>query len=454
MTTEYLETRLVPLDELTPFPGNARRGDIGLILSSLRANGQYRSLVVRDDGTDLVVLAGNHTFLALLRHQETADDCDADCAVCASGAGPAAVCGLLRCDDETAVRINLVDNRANDSATYDDTALLALLSSLDGGLAGTGYDADDLTSLVTGLHEPGWQEKQQAEVRETREAENGPETGSGEGPGPATALQRTVPLDAVFSMGRFCSITLAAYEMGFLPGVISTSLASARDILAHRPGTRIGFMDNEWHGYDHAAHVRAVAEVRPKYATVRDVMTKAQCAAAGVDFYPLGQILEMAEEVAEHADEVIVIPKYDCLDEIPEKYVIGFSVPTSYGGTPMPASLLRGRRVHLLGGSWKNQRSYLDILGADVVSLDNNHLLRVAEFGNFQYPDGSSGQLPALDARMPRTWQAAAILSLASIRDELNRRYGAGVGDPETDHAPEALPERSGDDDTTGDNGS
>jgi hypothetical protein len=28
---------------------------------------------------------------------------------------------------------------------------------------------------------------------------------------------------------------------------------------------------------------------------------------------------------------------------------------------------------------------------------------------------------------MPRTWQAAAILSLASIRDELNARYAAGI---------------------------
>jgi hypothetical protein len=93
----------------------------------------------------------------------------------------------------------------------------------------------------------------------------------------------------------------------------------------------------------------------------------------------------------------------------------------------MPASMLQGRRVHLLGGSWKNQRSYLEILGPDVVSLDNNHLFRICEYGNFSYPDGDTQRLAALDPRMPRTWQAAAILSLASIRDELNARYAAGI---------------------------
>lgn len=185
-------------------------------------------------------------------------------------------------------------------------------------------------------------------------------------------------------------------------------------------------MDNEWHAYDHAAHVAAVAETRPKYATVRDAMTREQCAKAGVEFYPLGRILEMAAEVAEHADNVIVIPKYDCLEEIPEEYVIGFSVPSSYGGSPMPASMLRGRRVHLLGGSWRNQRAYLDVLGDSVVSLDNNHLLRIAEWGRFYGMDVQQplSQLWRSDGIGVRSWQAACVLSLAVMRDHLNEYYG------------------------------
>lgn len=418
--TVFIETRDVPVADLIPFPGNAKRGNVAMIKGSIQEHDQYRALVVRHTPHDtFVVLAGNHTLQAI-----------------AELGRATARCEIIACDDQTAKKINLVDNRAADAGTYDDQALADILSSLDGDFAGTGFDADDLTSILTRIDEPVWQAQQAQEVRDVRERENGPETGSGAQPGgdagPATALQRTVPLDAMFCC-RYNSIALAAYEMGFLPGMISAKADAWRKILDRHPGIRIGLMDNEWHDYDHAAHVAGVAEARPKYATVRDIMTKAQCEAAGVDFYSVDEVLDMAAEVEQYADNVIVIPKYDCLDRIPEKYVIGFSVPTSYGGTPMPASALRGRRVHLLGGSWKNQRSFLDILGEDVVSLDNNHLLRVCEFGQFCFPDGSDGRFNVLDRYipnrppLPKTWQAAAILSLASIRDELNRRYGASL---------------------------
>jgi hypothetical protein len=422
--TVFIELRDVPVSELTPFPGNAKRGNVAMIKDSIQEHDQYRALVVRHTPDDrFVVLAGNHTLEAIKQLRRTTARCE-----------------IIACDDQTARKINLVDNRAADAGTYDDQALADILNALDGDFAGTGFDAHDLTSILTRMDEPLWAEQQAAEVAEVRERERAGE-GQPEGAtaAPARTLNRTVPLDAIFSMGRLCSITMAAYEMGFLPGIISTSLASARNLATRLPGVRLGFMDNEWHDYDHAAHLAAVAETKPKYATVRDIMTREQCEKAGVDFYSIPEVLDMAAEVAEHADNVIIIPKYDCLDQIPEEYVIGFSVPTSYGGTPMPASALRGRRVHLLGGSWNNQRSYLDILGDDVVSLDNNHLLRVCEWGDFTYADGSRGRLAGLDSRMPRTWQAAAILSLASIRDELNRHFGAQVG---TDQ--DVVPDASG----------
>ena len=63
-------TEPVSLEDLEPFPGNARRGNVDLILDSLRANGQYKPLTVRRHGDALTVLAGNHTLLALLRHEE------------------------------------------------------------------------------------------------------------------------------------------------------------------------------------------------------------------------------------------------------------------------------------------------------------------------------------------------------------------------------------------------
>ncbi|CAM5647444.1 hypothetical protein [Streptomyces pilosus] len=58
----YLRTQDVRLGELTPYPGNARRGDVRLILESLRSGGQYRSLIARQtpDG-HLAVLVDNRS---------------------------------------------------------------------------------------------------------------------------------------------------------------------------------------------------------------------------------------------------------------------------------------------------------------------------------------------------------------------------------------------------------
>jgi hypothetical protein len=65
----YLRTDTIPVDQLTPYPGNAKRGDVPAILASLRKNGQYRGLVVRQQpDSALVVLAGNHTRQALAEH--------------------------------------------------------------------------------------------------------------------------------------------------------------------------------------------------------------------------------------------------------------------------------------------------------------------------------------------------------------------------------------------------
>lgn len=145
---------------------------------------------------------------------------------------------------------------------------------------------------------------------------------------------------------------------------------------------RVAFVDNEFKDYDHAKHLAVVREHRPKYATVRDVMTEAQCRNAGISFHPLAGILEWADELAEYAGNVIVIPKYDCLDAIPERFMVGYSVPTSYGGTPLPIEAFRGRRVHLLGGNPEMQIQYYRTIADSVVSLDNNQMHLRATFGN------------------------------------------------------------------------
>lgn len=130
--TRYLRTEMVPLDQLTPFPGNARRGKVDVIKESIEKNGQYRSLVVREiKNGPLVVLAGNHTMMAI-------GDLE----------GAKARCEIIECDDETARRINLVDNRSNDLAEDDDDALVALMRDLTEGAAGTGYTEKELSAYL------------------------------------------------------------------------------------------------------------------------------------------------------------------------------------------------------------------------------------------------------------------------------------------------------------------
>lgn len=154
MTTTYIETRMINLGLLTPFPGNARRGNRKALLESLEANGQYRSLIVRQVGDERIVLAGNNTYEAL-----------------AARGDEAARCEVVECDDATALRINLVDNKTNDEATYDDRARAALLELLDGAIEGTGYAEDEVDAIIARFEEPeitAFQEPRTAEFNDSQ----------------------------------------------------------------------------------------------------------------------------------------------------------------------------------------------------------------------------------------------------------------------------------------------
>ncbi|MFZ3475335.1 ParB/RepB/Spo0J family partition protein [Streptomyces sp. 4.24] len=130
--TTYTGTRDIDLDRLTRYPGNPRRGDVEAIRASVRRHGQYRSLIVRDTGDALVVLAGNHTSDALRAEGRTTARCE-----------------VLTCDDDTARRINLADNKLAELGFYDEDDLAAMLTALDGDLEGTGWSQQEVTRLLT-----------------------------------------------------------------------------------------------------------------------------------------------------------------------------------------------------------------------------------------------------------------------------------------------------------------
>lgn len=128
-----LETVEVALDELQEAKQNPRKGNVEVIMESLRTNGQYRPIVVRKSTSE--ILAGNHTFKAARE----------------LGWDTISVV-YVDVDDDQAKRIIIADNRTSDLATNDDELLSAMLQSLDAGLEGTGYDEDDVQELrrITG----------------------------------------------------------------------------------------------------------------------------------------------------------------------------------------------------------------------------------------------------------------------------------------------------------------
>lgn len=126
--------RKASVADLTPHPRNPRQGDIGAIHESIDANGFYGAIIVQK--TTGHILAGNHRLQAAVQ----------------AGAKQVPIIEI-DCDDKTALRILLADNRVNDLAGYDTDALTSLLTeiAMTGDLHGTGFDGDDLDDLLKDL---------------------------------------------------------------------------------------------------------------------------------------------------------------------------------------------------------------------------------------------------------------------------------------------------------------
>ena len=128
---------MTPISQLKFYPGNARRGNIDLIAESLERLGQYKPVVVNTGGKEPelanVILAGNHTVMAAQRlGWDTVD------------------VHLVDLDADAAKRVVVVDNRANDVATYEVEELVNLLTELP-DLEATGFDRDELDAMLEAL---------------------------------------------------------------------------------------------------------------------------------------------------------------------------------------------------------------------------------------------------------------------------------------------------------------
>lgn len=126
---------LVDVALLKEHPRNPRRGNIEIIVDSLREHGQYQPIgVQRSTGH---VVYGNHRLRAardVLGWKEIAVQ-------------------WIDCDDEQALKILLMDNRSSDLGRTDGRALAGILEEL-GSFDGSGYRRDDLDSLLSKLSPP------------------------------------------------------------------------------------------------------------------------------------------------------------------------------------------------------------------------------------------------------------------------------------------------------------
>lgn len=137
------------------------------------------------------------------------------------------------------------------------------------------------------------------------------------------------------------------------------------------------FADQDWKSPNLEKYLAAIRQHKPEMATVLDWEREEQ--------WP--EVLAWAESVAPFVGRIVVIPKVpghveDVPSEICGKPVIlGFSVPTSYGGTNCGLWEFEGRPVHLLGGSPQAQRRLARYM--NVVSLDGNMAAQQARKGRF-----------------------------------------------------------------------
>lgn len=122
----------ININTLKPHPRNVRQGDIGAIATSLQTFGQYKPIIYQASTGHII--AGNHTWKAAKQLGWTHIE-----------AKP------FDCNDDTALRILIADNRATDLATYDENGLLDILKELadtDKKLDGTLFDEQDLQQLL------------------------------------------------------------------------------------------------------------------------------------------------------------------------------------------------------------------------------------------------------------------------------------------------------------------
>lgn len=175
-------------------------------------------------------------------------------------------------------------------------------------------------------------------------------------------------MDIIYCAGGNKRLAKIAIEEGFMYGSRSDDI---RDFRCD------GLIDINWKGYDWKDHVNKVAQHKPKYAVVPDILRKKN----------VEKTLLYADELTKYCENIIIVPKvHNIIDLIPSNFIIGISVPTSYAGFLPKTGELVNRDIHFLGGSPRQQRELWKLyhsLGISISSVDGNSHSKASDFGSY-----------------------------------------------------------------------
>lgn len=175
-------------------------------------------------------------------------------------------------------------------------------------------------------------------------------------------------MDIIYCAGGNKKLAKIAIEEGFLYGARSDDI---RDIRCN------GLIDINWEKYNWEKHLNHISIHKPKYAVVPDITNENL----------IDSVLEQARKVQCICPNVIIVPKIHGITKyFPSTMIVGISVPTSYAGFLPEINEISQRKVHLLGGTPRQQRElwkYYKEMDVNIVSLDCNSHSKTSDFGSY-----------------------------------------------------------------------
>ncbi len=123
--------------------------------------------------------------------------------------------------------------------------------------------------------------------------------------------------------------------------------------------------------FDFQAHLNVVKRHNPSYAVAPDIQSPDE----------FDSVISQADQLDEHAETVIVVPKGVKPNRIPSRFRVGLPAQDRFGGVPWPVWDYRScGSVHILGGSPARQNELSHYV--NVKSVDTASPLKAAQFGS------------------------------------------------------------------------